>query len=82
MRTVYCFTMNGAGIKTHDTERAALRQARQWKATHLDRKCMVEEMTYSWDTGYVRTYRDIVVELPMLVPELTPRADWDDPEGR
>jgi hypothetical protein len=70
--------MNGAGIKMHDSQESALRQARQWKAHNLDSRVMVEEYhDHDMVKGYVRTYSDIEVTVPMLVPQLTPRFDWD-----
>jgi hypothetical protein len=74
----YLFVMNGAGIKMHDTLDQALQQARQWKASDLSRRVTVEEFhDHDFDKGYVRTYNDVAVESPMLVPALTPRHDFD-----
>jgi len=75
----YLFSMNGAAIKMHNSQEDCLRQARLWKSHHLDKKVSVEEHIYISEKGYVRTFNDISVETPMLVPELTPRYDWDSP---
>jgi len=74
----YVFTMGGAAIKMHDTLEQALLQARQWKASNLDRRITVEEyLDHDFEKGYVRTYNDVAVEMPMLIPSLTPRHDFD-----
>lgn len=74
MTTYFLFSMNGAGIKGHDTHDKALRQARQWKASHLNRCIAVEELEY----GTQRPVNITHVEIPMLVPALTPRHDFED----
>jgi len=76
----YSFVKNGAALKMHDTLEQALLQARQWKAHHLSARVTVEEYhDHDFEKGYVRTYNDVVVEIPMLVPSLTPRHDFDYP---
>lgn len=75
----YLFSLNGAGIKTHDDLDTALRQARQWKNIYPSMTVRVEEVQWSHSLGYVKTGSDIMVEFPMLVPGLTPRHDFDDP---
>ena len=74
----YLFVMNGAGIKMHESEEGALRQARQWKAHDLTRRVTVEEFeNHAFPMGYLTTGRVIHVEIPILVPSLTPRHDFD-----
>ncbi len=76
IRYLYVFVLNGAALKTHDTQDGAMRQARQWKAKRLDSVVTVEEIYHDGDM-YVRTRRDVTIEIPMLVPSLTPRHDFD-----
>lgn len=73
----YLFCLNGAAIKMHDSEKEAMRQARQWKASNLSRRVTVEEYFDHSSQGYIPTYRIVQIEIPMLVPSLTPQNDWD-----
>jgi len=74
----YLFSLNGAGIKMHPTQETALCQARKWKNSHPTATVVVEEHHYRSGAGFIRTGSDVTVELPMLVPELTRRHDFDD----
>lgn len=77
----YLLVRNGAGIKMHPTQETALGQARQWKNSHPSATVVVEEHRYRSGDGFVRTGVDVTIELPMLVPELTRRHDFDDACG-
>jgi hypothetical protein len=74
MKTYFLFSMNGAGIKGHNTFDPALRQARQWKASHIGERVAVEELTRDGNRLVSMTR----VEIPMLIPALTPRHDFED----
>lgn len=72
--TYYCFTKNGAALNCHNTFEAAMRQARQWKASHPFGRIAVEEL----ERGTNKLVSIQHIEFPMLVPEMTPRHDWED----
>ena len=75
-RPYYAFFMNGAAIKCHNTFEAALAQARQWKATDFARR--VEVVTLDRDLDcYQSGAERVEVAVPMLVPELTKKHDFD-----